>query len=57
MHKKVAYALFHINDQMYQERNDHGNVRCLTPTSGLVYLFSTAVDSLATLRGDVGKLL
>ena len=34
-HKKVAYALFHVNDQMYQER---GNVRCLTPTSWLAYI-------------------
>lgn len=33
-----------------------GNVRCLTPTSGLTP-FSTAVDSLATLTGDVGKLI
>ena len=31
------YVLFHINDQMYQERNERGNVRCLTPTSGLAY--------------------
>ena len=36
-HKKVGYTLFHVNDQMYQERNDHGNVRCFTPTSGLSY--------------------
>ena len=36
-YKKVAYALFQVNDQMYQERNDRGNVRCLTPTSGLAY--------------------
>ena len=36
-HKRVVYALFHVNDQTYQERNDSGNVRCLTPTSGLSY--------------------
>ena len=36
-HKKVAYTLFHINDQMYQERNDRGNVRCLTQIPGLSY--------------------
>ena len=36
-HKKVAYALFHINDQMYQERNERGNVRCLTQIPGLLY--------------------
>jgi len=33
----VAYTLFHVNDQMYQERNDRGNVWCLTQTSGLSY--------------------
>jgi len=48
-HKKVAYTLFHINDQMYQEQNDRGNVRCLRQTSGLSTHFSTAVDSLATV--------
>jgi len=37
MQRKVAYTLFHVNDQMYQERNVRGNVRCLTPTSGLSY--------------------
>ena len=36
-HKKVAHTLFHVNDQMYQERNDRGNVQCLTPTPGLSY--------------------
>ena len=36
-HKKVAYTLFHVNDQMYQEWNGRGNVRCLTQTSGLSY--------------------
>ena len=37
MHKKVAYTLFHVNDQMYQERNERGNVRCLTQIPGLSY--------------------
>ena len=46
---------FHVNDQMYHEQNDHVNVQCLT--SWLVNALYTAVDSLATLRGDVGKLL
>jgi len=36
-HKKVAYTLSHVNNQMYQERNDHGNVRCLTQIPGLLY--------------------
>ena len=40
-HKKVAYALFHHNDQMYEEWNDRGNVRCLTPTSWLAYTLNT----------------
>ena len=37
MHKKVAYAPFHVNDQMYEERNERGNVRCLPPTSGQLH--------------------
>ena len=35
--RTLAYALFHVNDQMYQERNERGNVRCLTQIPGLSY--------------------
>jgi len=54
---KVAYTLFHVSDQMYQSEMTVEMCGASRQLQGWRTHFSTAVDSLATLRGDVGKLL